>query len=98
MTVKESIEKLSPKVENYFTNWISRDTCYTGSLYDMERFYQFVKAVKRFSKKPPTECFVRELIVKHGGFEAKYLEKKAAHFGQLYVTLFEYENTQFPVL
>ncbi len=90
-----SRKELSPTVAKYFMKWILTSTWYTEHTCDMDRFYKFVKAVKRWSKKRPSGELVRQLIVEHGG-PLEDLEKMADHFKSLYVEILEYEDTPFP--
>jgi hypothetical protein len=92
--------KLTPVAEKYFIRWISASFWYRENLDDMERFYRFIRAVKRYnSKKPPPESLVRELIMEHGGkvlHDRDYLESNAERFTGLYKDILEYEQTSLP--
>jgi hypothetical protein len=85
-------ESLSPLLEKHFRRWISVEWWHKGHPSDEERFYRFVWSVVSFSKKPPTEEFIRKLIIAEWAetLENEYLLSKAIHYSQLYTALFEF--------
>src|SRR5262245_18718430 len=91
--------KLSPVVARYFDIWIRQETWDSGHWSDRERFYQFVKAVKRYSRRSVSRYQIQTLIIvrcKHRRDRA-VLEIKAEKYGEIYQTLLEYERTSgFP--
>lgn len=91
--------KLSQVIGRYFDTWICRDTWDSHHRLDDQRFYRFVKAVARYSRRPPRPSDVKNLIVqKRGaGQTSSTLRKAADEFVELYETLLEYEKTRgFP--
>jgi len=87
---------LSPLINRSFDAWLNCDTWHTGHSSDEARFYAFVWNVFRYSKKRPTEKYLRELILerRHGNFESEYLEKLALRYSNLYVTLLEFAESR----
>jgi len=92
--------KLSPVVARYFDAWICWDTWDSHHPFDNQRFYRFVKAVVRYSRRrPPLSGHIRSLVVKKwsGRRTPAALRKAADDFARLYETLLEYEKTRgFP--
>jgi hypothetical protein len=89
-------EKLSPLIEQHFRQWISVELWYVGHPLDEERFYRFVWCVIRLSRKPPSEEFIRNLIIAEweGKLESTYLSGKAIHYSGLYATLSEFAKAR----
>ena len=90
---------LSPVVSRYFDNWIDNDTWDSGHWLDRARFYRFVKAVTRYSRKTPHPGSLQELIIQRWRKRRtnKALAAAADDFASLYQTLIEYEGTDdFP--
>lgn len=91
--------KLSPVVGRYFDAWIRQDTWDSGHRLDRERFYRFVKAVARYSRRPPALHDIRLLIVTRWKQrrQNKWLNREAEQYAALYEELLEYERTRgFP--
>jgi hypothetical protein len=92
--------KLSKVVGRYFDAWICRDTWDSFHPLDNQRFYRFVKAVARYSRRPPLPRDIKTLIVERRGGDRRItaaLSKTADKFVDLYQTLLEYEKTRgFP--
>src|SRR5919197_5186345 len=93
--------KLSRVVSRYFDVWICRDSWDSHHPLDDERFYRFVKAVARYSRRrAPSPADVHALIIKKWsgqGVDHVELEKIATEFAELYQTLLNYEKTSgFP--
>ena len=75
----------SKLVDCYLIEWINVGTWYTGHPYDMERFYKFIHALKRFSKKEicakDVENRIKEAVTNgHGGFNKEELNRIAKEF------------------
>ncbi len=91
--------KLSPVIARYFDSWICHDTWDSHHLFDRERFYRFVKAVARYSRRAPLPGDVQALIVdrwRHRRVRTA-LHRATERYGALYQTLLEYERTRgFP--
>jgi len=92
-------QHLSRTVQRYFDAWIMPKTWHTRHDCDMERFYQFVKAVKRYNRRAPSDALVGSLIQQRGAETVDnrfYLDKRARQFAALYARLLDYEKTSFP--
>jgi hypothetical protein len=94
---------LSPIVEKAFRKWINTPTWYTGHPCDEERFYRFVWTIVRFSRRPPSESLIRELIAStwDGKLESEFLGIRALEYSHLYATLYEFakiRNKPIPFL
>ena len=86
--------KLSPVVGNYLEARICRESWDSHHPLDNERFYRFVKAVARYSRRTPSSGDIHSLIVSRWGPSAR---RAAARFVELYETLLAYEKTRgFP--
>ena len=100
--------KLSPVVERYFDAWIRRRTWDSGHALDTANFYRFVKAVARYSRKPPSAADIYALILDRRGWKGpesgtiaetvqELLAERAKELLDLYQTLLDYEKTKgFP--
>lgn len=92
--------KLSQVIARYFDAWVCRDTWDSHHSLDNQRFYRFVKAVARYSRRrPPLPGHIRTLIVQRwsGRLAPAALSESADEFAELYQTLLEYEKTRgFP--
>lgn len=96
----KSEKRLSPVVNRYFENWICQDSWLSFHPLDKQRFYRFVKAVMRYSRKScPSAADIRALILSRRG-ELKTIEEldnAAEQYADMYETLLEYERTgDFP--
>jgi len=87
---------MSPVVNRYFQHWLLHDSWHSGHWADMERFFKFVKAVLRYSKKRPSDSEVRDRIMEREGLPQDDLEKRASHFAGLYAHILEFVGVGFP--
>jgi len=91
---------LSRVVRRYFDAWISHDTWDSYHLLDSERFYRFVKAAARYSRRKtpwPRDVKAGILTPWRRRRPAAALNRTADRFVALYQTLLEYEKTRgFP--
>lgn len=87
-------------VDRYFLRWITPSTWFTYHPLDMERFYQFIKAIKRYSR-----CSygpkIRKNIIKaakkeHPNFTDDLIEEMADDFSARVHQILEYESVPFP--
>jgi hypothetical protein len=90
----------SKAVDRYFDQWIRVFTWDTMHPYDMERFYQFLKALKKYSRKYWAKGF-HENIVKaakdyHPNLDEKHITEMANFFIKKAETCFAYEEAPFP--
>ena len=87
-------------VDRYFLQWIALPTWDSMHSMDMERFYQFMKAMKRYSRKHWTTRFHQSIVKAaaelHPRSSEKYIHKMADFFLQTAGTIFEYESASFP--
>jgi hypothetical protein len=83
-------------VEKSFLAWISCDTWYKCHPSDDERFYRFVWAVAQFSRRPPSEITIRNLIISEwaGKLENDFLQNQAMHYSGLYATMLEFAKVR----
>jgi len=91
--------KLSPVVGRYFDAWIKLQTWDSGHQLDQQRFYRFVKAIVRYSRRRPSSIEVESLIEARweGRRDSESLEETARHFASIYTAILDYENTNgFP--
>ena len=92
--------KLSKVVARYFEVWIALDSWDSFHPLDLQRFYRFVKAVVRYSRKPPSSRDVHALIMarrnKQRSVDA-FDDQAAERYADIYETLINYEETRcFP--
>jgi hypothetical protein len=100
--VKDSKMKLSPIINRYFDHW----TCnpwHSCHPLDNQRFYRFVKAVERYSRrKAPSRADIHALIMQKGEeqdleLDREELDELANEFAERYQMLLDYEKTKrFP--
>ena len=91
--------KLSPVVGRYFDAWLRLDTWDSYHPLDKERFYLFVKAVARYSRRVPSAGDIKELIVEKWKDRRtiSVLNKATCYFMSLYQEFLAYEKTRgFP--
>jgi len=89
----------SKKLECYFEAWIGSPLWHKESLTELRLFYQFCKAVARYSQKRPSEGDIRRRIVERwqGKLDQKYLEGLSEKYSSLYCHLWDFQkNTPFP--
>jgi hypothetical protein len=87
-------------VDRYFTQWIRMFTWDTMHPADMGRFYQFLKALNRYSRKGWDRSF-RENIIKaakdhHPDVGEDHLREMADFFTGKAAKCFAYESALFP--
>jgi len=75
----------SKLVDCYLVKWISIDTWHTKHAYDMERFYKFIRSLKKFSHKENSakkiENIIKQAAIDHyHNFDKRELEKIAKEF------------------
>ena len=87
--------KLSPVVFRYFDAWIRHDTWDSLHTLDDERFYRFVKAVLRYSRRRLSPGDLEEIIVDRWKKRrvSSALDRAAERYRKLYRTLVAYETT-----
>jgi hypothetical protein len=87
--------KLSPVVHRYFEAWIHRNTWDSYHSQDNEKFYRFIKAIARYSRRVPSPADIYTLIVERwkGQRDSAKLDETAERFADLYQTLMDYEKT-----
>src|SRR2546425_2472383 len=87
--------KLSQIVGRYFEAWIGLDTWDSHHPLDKQRFYLFVKAVARYTRRFPSQADIHALIVARwsGQRSRSELNETANYFAELYQTLLGYEMT-----
>jgi hypothetical protein len=78
--------KLAPTTQRAFDSWIKHDAWYTGHDNDLARFHAFVWAVIRYSRRPPSESDIRELIAQHW----KGFDDYALAASNLYKSLYDF--------
>jgi hypothetical protein len=87
-------------VDRYFMRWISPDTWHTHHPLDMKRFYGFVKALRRYSRKRGSPRLRANIImaakIKHPELDEECLEERADYFSSLAHKILDYESTPFP--
>src|SRR5919198_6523312 len=94
--------RLSPTVSRYFDDWMCWEQWHSCHPLDNERFYRFVKAVARYSRKAPSRADVYALILERwSGQEIDLddagLDEAATEFAERYRMLMDYEKTKgFP--
>jgi hypothetical protein len=84
--------RFSPKIKKAFDAWVTVETWHTDHILDNQRFYQFVRAVLVYSRKKPSESFIREELLKiwSGKLDEKYLINKINQFTSLYEHLYSF--------
>src|SRR6516164_8403786 len=91
--------QLSSIIARYFDIWIRQETWDSGHWSDRERFYRFVKAVKRYSRRPVSSDQIQTLMIDRWRHrrDSTVLEIKVEKYGEIYQILLEYERTpDFP--
>jgi len=95
--------KLSPVISRYFDDWIGQDGWHSGHWMDTKRFYCFVKAVARYSRrKTPSWADIHALIMQKWegrdlDLDSAELDERANEFAERYQMLLDYEKTKgFP--
>jgi hypothetical protein len=90
----------SEMIDRYFLAWIRIDTWHTAHPSDMERFYKFVKALKRYSRKKSalniSENIKKAVREHHPNFNEDYLDEMAQDFSSTVFQILDYEKAPFP--
>ncbi len=86
---------LAPVIGRYFEAWICLDTWDSYHPLDERRFYRFVKAVARYTRRVLSPADIHALIVERrdGQQDRAELNKTAKQFAERYQTLLDYEKT-----
>lgn len=91
--------KLSPVIQRYFDAWIQMDTWDSYHPLDQERFYRFIKSVKRYSKRKPAPSEIEKMIIERwkGRRVKRHLIASAQRYASRYEIILKYEATRgFP--
>ena len=90
----------SPVVDRYFLQWIVLPTWDSMHPMDMQRFYQFLKALKRYSRKDWSAYFIQNIVNAakhfHPNRDADCIRKAAVRFLEIAEDIFAYESAPFP--
>lgn len=85
----------SKAVDPYLADWLRRETWDTKHPLDMARFYQFLKALQRYSRHPWLLGFAEKLQAAVKGHHPTLSDSSLSKRVQFYVdkaeTVFEYE-------
>ena len=90
----------SKTIDRYFNCWIRAESWESMHPHDMESFYMFLKALKRYRRKPWWDNF-RDNIVKavkeyHSYSDEEWLNERIDIFLSTAATIFSYESAPFP--
>jgi hypothetical protein len=87
-------------IDCYFLQWIAPDTWVTYHPLDLERFYQFVKAIKRYSRSNHgpkiQENIIQAAKKKHPEFINDLINEMAEDFSGRVHQILDYESAPFP--
>ena len=87
-------------IDRYFLQWIAPDTWVTYHPMDMERFYQFVKAIKRYSRTNYGPKLLKNIIKaakkEHPEFSDDLINEMAEYFSGRVHQILDYESAPFP--
>ena len=88
-------------IDRYFLKWIGPDTWASFHPLDMERFYQFVKAIKRY-RRNNSKYNIRHNIIKavrseHPNLNDEFIEKMCEKFSGIAHHFLEYSSAPFPI-
>jgi hypothetical protein len=91
----------SKVVDRYFNHWIRQDTWHTGHPLDLERFCQFLKAIRKYSRRRHWTAGFHDNIVEaaklyHPEMDEISIFEMADHFTDKAETVFAYEAAMFP--
>ncbi|MBI4307929.1 MAG: hypothetical protein HY684_03905 [Chloroflexi bacterium] len=91
----------SPLIDRYFNGWIGLFTWDSKHPYDMARFYKFLKALGRYSRKRGWLGRLHRKIViaaadYHSSLAKEHIRQMADFFVREAETIFFYESTPFP--
>lgn len=87
---------LSPVTQRAFDMWMGPDTWAKGHPSDEGRFYNFVWAVARYSRRPIGAAELRDLIFAEweGRIEEAYLQDKAMSFSNRFDDLLDFARAR----
>ncbi len=87
-------------IDIYFLNWIRQDTWDSFHWLDMERFYKFVKAIKKYARSKYGPKIYKNIIKaakkEHPNLNEAHVEEKARYFSSIVHQILDYESTSFP--
>lgn len=87
-------------IDRYFLSWICPDTWDTFHPNDMERFYKFVKAIKRYARSNYGPKIYQNIIKavrkEHPNLNEEHIEEMARKFSSIVHKILDYESTPFP--
>jgi hypothetical protein len=87
-------------IDRYFLSWICPDTWATYHPSDMERFYKFVKAIKRYARSNYGPKIYKNIIKaarkEHPSFDEGHIMEMAENFSSIVHKILDYESTPFP--
>ena len=87
-------------IDRYFLSWIRPDTWDTYHPFDTERFYKFVKAIRRYARVnygPKIRQNIIEAARKeHPRLDEDYIKEMAESFSSIVHKILDYESTRFP--
>lgn len=89
--------KMSPRIVTYYRHWINSPTLFNHPC-DRERFYKFVKACIRFSRKKLVGQWLRYFLEKDLPYKFKdkdFIETEIQKAVSLFHTLIEFSETPF---
>jgi hypothetical protein len=90
----------SKVVDRYFRQWIALPTWDSMHPMDLGRFYQFLKAIKRYSRKHWATRFHQSVVEAatefHPRLDKEHVHRMADFFLETARTIFEYESAPFP--
>ena len=92
----QGAKRFPDMIEQAFEAWIGQDTWAEGSLRDERRFFDFVKAYCRFSRKSYSPDYLREAIMERWEhtFDANELKQKSKKYADLFSLLAKYEGVE----
>jgi hypothetical protein len=93
--VRRTFER-SPVVRRMFQQWIKSETWYTGYACDQDRFYRFVWAVVRYSRRRPEGRELESLMIQKwkGRLAQDVLEQQARGYASLYTRLIDFAKNR----
>jgi hypothetical protein len=88
--------ELSHFTQKAFDKWIKAKTWHTGHPLDEKRFFHFVWAAFRYSRRRPGQAELAEMIAEEwrGRIAEDFLESKARYYAGLYAVLLDFAKTR----
>lgn len=89
---------MSPIIKKYYQNWIGSTTLLSHPS-DIEKFYTFVKAILKYSRKPKNGhwlCFFLEKDLPQKYQDKKYSRQQIQKISSLFDCLIDFHNAKFP--